>query len=311
MAFHHTQLAGIVTATPSAVRPDGTIDRAAVAKLANHVAEGGSSGIAPIGGTGEYTALTPGQRLGVLEATIEAVDGRIPVIAGILSPGIGDVLAAAKDYGRAGADMLMVVTPYYARPSTDGVVDYFRAIADATDLPIMLYEIPYRTGVQLDADTVARLVDEAGVVAMKTCSHDLAYQTRVMELIGTKATVLTGEENVFPAHVAIGAKGGFLASSILFPGAWRYLHSLAKDGHMPEARAFHRRLMPFVTMLYREHNPAPLRAALEILGMPQGDCLLPLRPASSETRRILETSLPKAFELEAEAKSALAESPTQ
>src|SRR5690606_12235077 len=109
-------------------------------------------------------------------------------------------------------------------PGGDGVVDYYKAMSDATDLPLMLYEIPYRTGIQLDADTVARLVDETGVVAMKTCSHDLAYQMRIMELIGSRATVLTGEENVFPAHVAIGAKGGFLASSILFPHAWRYLY---------------------------------------------------------------------------------------
>lgn len=307
MTFHHSQIAGIVTATPSPVKADGTVDRTAVSRLVDYIVEGGSSAIAPVGGTGEYTALTPKQRLAVLEATIEAAAGRIPVIAGILSPGIGDTLAAARDFAEAGADMLMVVTPYYARPGSDGIVDYYRAVADATDRPIMLYEIPYRTGVQLEADTVARLVEEAGVVAMKTCSHDLAYQTRVMELIGNKATVLTGEENVFPAHVAIGARGGFLASSILFPSAWRHLNRLASTGRMEEALAFHRRLMPFVTMLYREHNPAPLRAALEILGMPHGDCLPPLRPASAETRQMLAANLPKAFELEAEAKSALAE----
>lgn len=304
--FHHSRLEGIVTATPTPVRADGSIDRAAAAAVAQHVVAGGASAIAPIGGTGEYTALTPKQRRDMLEATVEAVAGRIPVIAGVLSPGIGEALAATRDFTAAGADMIMLVTPYYARPTGDGVIDYYKAVGDATDLPIMLYEIPYRTGVQLAAETVERLVDEAGVVAMKTCSHDLAYQGRIMELIGDKATVLTGEENVFPAHVAIGAKGGFLASSLLFPRAWEYLYRLAASGRRAEAVAFHRRLMPHVAMLYREHNPGPLKAALDILGMPQGDCLPPLRSACAETRELLKTHLPDALKIEAEAAAALA-----
>ncbi len=306
MAFHHSQLEGIVTATPTPVRPDGRLDRAAAEAVAEHVVKGGARAIAPIGGTGEYTALTPAQRREMLEITVGAVAGRIPVIAGVLSPGLGEALAATRDFTAAGADMIMLVTPYYARPGEEGVVDYYKAVADATHLPVMLYEIPYRTGVQLSAETVGRLVDEAGVVAMKTCSPDLAYQMRIMERIGDKATVLTGEENVFPAHVAIGAKGGFLASSLLFPRAWEYLYRLCAAGRRAEALALHRRLMPYVSMLYREHNPVPLRAALDILGMPQGDALPPLRPASAETRRLLETHLPEALKIEAEAAAALA-----
>ena len=306
MPFHHSRLEGIVTATPTPLRADGTVDRAAAAAVANHVVEGGATGIAPIGGTGEYIALTPAQRREMLDVTLETVAGRTPVIAGVLSPGLGDALAAVRDCTAAGADMIMVVTPYYYRPTGDGVVDYYKAMSDATDLPLMLYEIPYRTGVQLNADTVARLVDETRVVAMKTCSPDLVYQMKIMELIGDKATVLTGEEAVFPAHVAIGAKGGFLASSLLLPRAWQYLYRLASTGRNAEAVAFHRRLMPYVSLLYREHNPAPLRAALEILGMPQGECLPPLRSASDETRRLLETHLPEALRIEAEARAALA-----
>lgn len=307
MAFHHSQLEGIVTATPTPVRPDGTIDTEGAAAVALHVVNGGgASAIAPIGGTGEYTALTLRHRQSMLDITVETVAGRLPVIAGVLSPGLGEALEAVKAYSRSGADMIMLVTPYYARPTADGTVDYYKAIADATDLPLMLYEIPYRTGVQLAAETVGRIVEEAGVVAMKTCSHDLSYQMRVMELIGEKATVLTGEENVFPAHVAIGAKGGFLASSLLFPRAWQYLYKLAAEGRNAEAVTFHRRLMPYVTMLYREHNPAPIKAALDIIGMPQGECLAPLRSASDETRQLLQLKLPEAMKIEAEASAALA-----
>ncbi|MBL4919276.1 dihydrodipicolinate synthase family protein [Szabonella alba] len=301
MTFNHRALEGIVSATPTPLRADGTLDQAMVAMLAEHVVQGGATAIAPNGGTGEYTALTPAQRREMLEATVASVAGRIPVIAGVLSPGIGEALEATRDAVSAGADMIMLVTPYYARPTPQGVVDYYKAVADVTDLPLMLYEIPYRTGIQLDADTVMRLVEEAGVVAMKTCSHDLAYQMRVMAAIGDRATILTGEENVFPAHVAIGAKGGFLASSLLFPKAWQYLYRLCASGQMAEAATFHRRLMPYVTMLYREHNPTALRAALALCDMPHGDCLPPLRPASAETIAMLTTELPAALRLEAEA----------
>ena len=306
MGFHHSRLEGIVSATPTPLRSDGALDHAMVAKLAGHVVKGGASAIAPNGGTGEYTALTPAQRREMLEATVEAVAGRIPVIAGVLSPGIGEAIAATRDATAAGVDMIMLVTPYHARPGVDSVVDYFKAVADVTELPVMLYEIPYRTGIQLEAETVARLVDEAGVVAMKTCSHDLGYQMRVMEAIGDRATILTGEENVFPAHVAIGAKGGFLASSLLFPKAWQYLYHLCANGEMAAAAAFHRRLMPFVGMIYREHNPTALRAALALCDMPHGDCLPPLRPASAETVAVLTAGLPAALQLEAEAAHLLA-----
>lgn len=300
-------LKGIVTATPTPVAADGSIDVSAATAVAEHVVAGNATGIAPVGGTGEATALTPEQRLRMLEITVEAVNGRIPVIPGILSPGIGEALAAARDFATAGADMLMVVTPYYARATQGGIVDYYKAISDAVDLPIMLYEIPYRTGIQLEAETTAALGRETRVTAMKACSPDLPYQMRCVALAGADIDILTGEENVYPAHVAMGARGGVLASSLLFPNAWNYLHALAAGGRNAEATAFHRRLMPYVSMLYREHNPGPLRAALDIVGMPQGECLPPLRPASEETKTVLAAQLPDAFRLEDEARALLAE----
>ncbi|WP_108262143.1 dihydrodipicolinate synthase family protein [Mangrovicoccus ximenensis] len=212
----------------------------------------------------------------MLDVTLEAVAGRVPVIAGILSPGLGDTLEAARACEAAGADMLMVVTPYYARPTQAGIVDYYKAVSDAVALPLMLYEIPYRTGIDLAPETVEALGNETRVTAMKACSPSLPQQMKVVELAGGKIDILTGEENVYPMHVAMGAKGGVLATSCLFPRTWALLHRLAASGQMAEATALHRRLMPVVSALYAEHNPVPLRAALEILGQPQGAPLPPL-----------------------------------
>lgn len=299
------RLSGIVTATPTPVLSDGQIDKRTVEKLATFLVASGADGIAPIGGTGEYTALTVEQRLAMLEHTVEAIAGRIPVLAGILSPGLGETLTAARSYAKAGADMLMIVTPYYARPTPAGFVDYFKRISDAVDKPIMLYEIPYRTGISLTAETIEAMSRETRITAMKACNQDLAHQVKTVELVGSRIDILTGEENVFPTHIAMGARGGVLASSCLFPKAWALIDKLATGGRLPEATQWHRRLMPYVSMLYREHNPGPIRAALEIIGLPHGECLPPLLPASAETRVLLKQNLPKAMAMEAEAREAL------
>ncbi len=306
MATSPDLLSGIITATPTPVLQDGSIDTKAAANLANRLVAAGADGLAPIGGTGEYTALTVEQRQTMLDVTLQAVAGRIPVVAGILSPGVGETLAAAKAYAAAGADMLVIVTPYYARPTQAGFVDYYKRISDAVDKPIMLYEIPYRTGISLTAETIDALVGQTRITAMKACSHDLAHQVKTVELVGNRIAILTGEENVYPVHIAMGARGGLLASSCLYPKAWARLHALASSGRMTEATALHRRLMPHVAMLYREHNPAPIRAAFEIVGMPHGECLPPLMPASAETRALLKANLPAAMALEAEAAEAQA-----
>ena len=295
-----SRLEGIVTATPTPLSADGAINGRVVAPLVDRILMAPCAGIAPVGGTGEATALTPAQRREMLELTVAAVNGRAPVIPGILSPGIGEALATADDFAAAGADMLMVVTPYYARATPEGIVDYYKALSDRTDLPLMLYEIPYRTGISLDAQTVEMLAKETRITAMKACNGSLPQQMKVIELAGADIDVLTGEENVFPAHRAIGARGGFLASSCLFPHAWARLQALCSEGRMAEALTFHQKLMPYVSMLYREHNPIPLRAALDLLDLPHGTCLPPLRPASQDTRDMLARELPKALALEAD-----------
>ena len=289
---------GIITATPTPVAGSGDVDAAAVTKLAEHLVSEGAAGIAPVGGTGEYVSLTPRQRLQMVDATLEAVGGRVPVIPGVLSPGFGETLTTCRDFVAAGADALLVVTPYYARPTQEGIVDYFKKLSDAVDADLMLYEIPYRTGISLSPETVDVLARQTRIVAMKACNQDLSVQLRAVELAGAEISILTGEENVFPLHVAMGARGGLLATSCLFPRIWAELYRLASARQLDQAKALHAEIMPTINLLYREHNPGPLKAALAISGFPAGEVLTPLLPVSEETRQLLMKSLPVAFERE-------------
>lgn len=294
-------ITGIVTATPTPLRPDATVDAASVHDLARHLVAAGAAGIAPIGGTGEYTALTAKQRTAMVAHTVEAVDGAVPVIAGLLSPGLGDTIAAGRDALAAGADALMVVTPYYSRPVQEGIADYFKQLSDTLDADLMLYEIPYRTGIALTPETVARIADTTRVVAMKACNQNLSQQIRVVAAAGDKIAVLSGEEDVFPLHVAMGARGGVLATSCVFPRLWQRIFEAARYGALARAKHLHAELMPVVDLLFSEHNPAPLKAVLAQLGHPAGDVLPPLRPASAGLQAKLAELIPRIRELEAQA----------
>lgn len=289
---------GIISATPTPLNAAGDVDAAAVRKLAEHLVSEGADGLCPVGGTGEYVSLTPKQRRQMVDATIEATAGRVPVIPGVLSPGFGECVATSREFVAAGASALLVVTPYYARPTQEGIVDYFKKLSDTVDADLMLYEIPYRTGIALRPETVDALARQTRVVAMKACNQDLSVQVRAMELAGAEISILTGEENVFPLHVAMGARGGLLATSCLFPRIWRELYRLASGGRLDEAKALHAEIMPTVNLLYREHNPGPIKAALTMSGFPSGEVIAPLLPISEETRQLLANALPATFERE-------------
>ncbi len=260
--------------------------------------ECGITGLLPIGGTGEFTALTDAQRLSMLEVTISAAAGRVPVVASVLHPGLQDTIRAARDYIRAGADSVMVVTPFYSRATQQGIVDYFRRVSDAVDGDIVLYEIPYRTGVSLQPETVQKIVEQTRTVAMKACNPDLQQQMRVAQAVGDKIAILSGEESVFPMHVAMGAVGGMLAGSNIFPRSWTRIFELAAAADLPAATSLHAQLMPATDALYSEPNPGPLKAALRLLGMDQGVLLEPLVWASDACIGRLQQLLPAALALE-------------
>jgi 4-hydroxy-tetrahydrodipicolinate synthase len=225
------------------------------------------------------------------EATVDAAAGRVPVVAGVLSTGFREAVSAGCDALVAGADAIMLLTPFYTIGTQTGIRDYFKAYRDAVDAPIVLYEIPRRTNVALSADTIAAMVEDESVIGMKHCNPDFDQFIRVMQMVGDKMAVLSGEENLFPAHAALGAAGGVLATSNLFPDAWTSIFELFRKGDVAKAMRRHAEIFPLIDIIFSEPNPGPLKAALAMRGIPVGSVLPPLRGPSKETLTGLKDGL--------------------
>ncbi|KAB2845777.1 MAG: 4-hydroxy-tetrahydrodipicolinate synthase [Hyphomicrobiaceae bacterium] len=291
MTLKRTMIHGILPALTTPLDAKGHVDAKAVAKQVDYVIAGGASGLVPVGGTGEYTALTPKERVAMVELTVAAARRRVPVIAGVLSPGLGEAIEAGRAFLQAGADGLMVIAPFYITPTQKGIRDYFKACADAVGGPVMLYEIPYRTGVALKAETIAEIAGDGSIVGMKASNPDMAQLTRVLALCGETINVASGEEMLFPTAIALGAVGGVLATADILPRSWMQIFDLARNGNLKAALAKHAALAPFLAAVFAECNPGPLKAAQGIAGIQVGPVLCPLRPPAAALVKEMEALL--------------------
>ena len=283
MSITATTLRGIITATPTPFAEDGRVDGDVMRSHIEFLIERGAAGLAPLGGTGEYPALSSQEREQVVKWSVEAAKGRIPVIAGVLSPGFADAVQAGLAARAAGADALMVVTPFYALGSDAGIRSYFERYRRAVDLPIVLYEIPRRTNVELSAETIAAMAADGSIIGMKYSGGDFAKLTRLIHQASDKLAVLSGEEPLFPAAIALGAVGGVLALSNLDPAPWARIQALVEAGEMAQALQLHQRYAPLADAVYAEMNPVGLKAALQQRGFAFGAARLPLLPATQQT----------------------------
>lgn len=295
------QYAGILTAVPTPLDASDRFHAAPLRQLIANLVAANADGIVPLGGSGEYTSLTAAERLRVVEASLDAGADKLHVVPGVLSPGLGDAIDNAKAFVAAGAKALMVVTPYYFRPTQQGILDYYKRFSDEVDADIILYEIPYRTGVSLHYETVDKLADMTRVVGIKACNPDLAQQMRAAELARSKIAILTGEEDVMPLHVAMGAVGAIIVSSNLIPKQWAKVLRLAMNGQLAEAIALHASLRPLIDAMFAEPNPAGVKAALKLQGLDFGGILAPLSGASDALRSRLADVLGPLVAREAEA----------
>jgi 4-hydroxy-tetrahydrodipicolinate synthase len=291
MALTKDRLTGIFTALVTPFDREGNVDSGAAKRLVEHCIAKGTAGLVPNGGTGEYAAMTPGERARMVEATVAAAAGRVPVVAGVLATGFREAVAAGKDALAIGADAVMLITPYYTIGTQAGIRDYFKAYKDAVRLPIVLYEIPRRTNVALTANTIAGMAEDGSIIGMKHCNPDFDQFIRVMQAVGDKIAVLCGEENLFPAQVALGARGGVLATSNLFPEIWTGILDLFRKGDIAGAMRQHARIFPLLDTIFSESNPGPLKAALRMSGIPVGSVLPPLRDPSEATLKALSERL--------------------
>lgn len=291
MSLVAADLKGVFPAIVTPFDPNGKFDPAGMAALIDRMFTAGAAGIVPLGGTGEYTALSPAERITVIETSVAAAKGRGKVIAGILSPGFEESAETGKAFAAAGVDALMVVTPYYVISGQPGLLDYYRRMRDAVGVPLVLYEIPSRTNVSFSPETVATLADEGVAVGIKYSNYDMVKFTRVMAAAGDKMAVMSGEDSLLAAHMMLGAPGAILATANVYPEHWVNFFNRATAGDFTAVATLQKALYPMIDAFFCEPNPGPLKKAMALNGHDVGSVRTPLVDVSPETEARLKRAM--------------------
>jgi len=286
-----SRLRGILPAIPTPVNADDTINISAAKALLAYLLKQGIDGLVPLGGTGEYGALSRAERVKMAQLCVETVAGKVPVIPGVLDPGFHDALQAGQAFADVGADALLVLTPYYTTPTQAGIRDYFLRYADESPLPILIYEIPYRTRIAIAPEVLHELSRHERIIGMKACNTDMYHFLRTVAGVDGSFAVLSGEDSLFPLHVAAGAKGGIVVTASLLPRAWRHIYELASAGQTAEALQVHRQLIPLMDMAFAETNPGPMKSVMDLIGVNAPRVLDPLVPPAAELQARLRAEV--------------------
>ena len=275
---------------------DGAVAYDELKKFVNFQIKGGVSGIVPVGTTGESPTVTHEEHLEVISSTIEAADGRVPVIAGTGSNSTREAIDMTQAADQAGADGFLLVAPYYNRPTQEGLYQHFAQVAEATDKPIILYSIPGRCGIEISVKVMERLRAKYPHVAhIKEAGGSVDRVDQIISALGKDMTVLSGDDSLTLPFMAVGAKGVISVASNLYPKQISQLVALALKEDYVKARALHRRLYPVFKTIFIESNPSPIKFALAQAGIIGSDEVrLPLSPLSAEGRKVLGATL-KAF----------------
>lgn len=242
-------------------------------------------------GAGEFVNLTDDERKRVLDITIEQAKGRVPVIMGVLGISTRHSLSLLKYARNAGADGALLVPPYYIKPSTEGTYTYFKELAEESELPIILYNNPGRTGVNLDPALVKRLIDVRGIVGIKECNRDLAQFCEMVRIAGDKFSVLSGDDDYLYAGLLHGSRGAIMAETNLAPKAFLKVYDEFRKGDIEEARKAHFRLLSLFKALRIQNHPGPVKEAMAMVGMPVGPARKPLHPMTNEERARVREAL--------------------
>jgi len=285
------RLEGAITALVTPFDGSGDVDVRALRELVAWQVDAGIDGLAPCGTTGEGATLTPDEQQRVIATVVEAAGGRVPVVAGCGTNDTRRTVEGARRAEAAGADALLVVTPYYNKPNASGMVAHYEAVAAATPLPVVVYNVPGRTGQNLGVELTLRLAQVPGVVAVKEASGSLEQIAAILERRRSGFAVLSGDDQLALPTVALGAEGLVSVVSNVAPGETAALLAAARSGALDEARAIHYRLLPLMRANFLESNPVPVKAALGLLGRCRDAVRAPLGPADPRTVQELQRAL--------------------
>ncbi len=255
---------------------EGKVDESALRELIEFQIANGTDGIVPCGTTGESSTLSHDEHDRVIEITIDAAKKRVPVIAGTGSNSTTEALRLTKHAHEAGADGALMVCPYYNRPTQEGLYQHFKIIAESVPIPIVPYNIPSRTGVNLMPETVARLAKISNIVGIKEASGSLKQMQDVISLCGKKFAVLSGDDFFTFPLLSIGGKGVISVVSNIVPADMAAMIDSFVAGEIKKAEEMHHRLVPLIDSLFIETNPVPVKAALSMMGKISYDVRLPM-----------------------------------
>ncbi len=286
-----SRLRGAITALVTPFDEAGRVDEGALAALAGWQVEQGIHGIAPCGTTGEGATLTDDEHGRVIAVVAEAVAGRVPVVAGCGSNDTRRTVEGARRAADAGADALLVVSPYYNKPNRSGMVAHYRAVAEATDLPVMVYNVPGRTGQNLGAELVLELAEIDGISSVKEASGDLDQIATILASRPPGFGVFSGDDSLALPTVALGADGVVSVVGNEAPGPMAAMLDAALAGELSRARELHYRLLPLMRANFAESNPVPVKTALGILGRCREDLRAPLGAPTAATRKVIRDAL--------------------
>jgi 4-hydroxy-tetrahydrodipicolinate synthase len=282
---------GCGTALVTPFKADGSLDEAGVSRLAKRQIDAGIHFLVPCGTTGEVPTLTEAEQLRVVELVIKEAKGRVPVLAGAGGYNTHEVIEAGRRMRAAGADGILSVTPYYNKPTPEGLYQHYSAISDGVGLPIVVYNVPGRTGVNVDPATLVRLSSIANVVAVKEASGNVTQMCEVCAAVPDDFIVLSGDDALTLPLMAVGGRGIISVASNEIPAEMSRMVELAERGDFAGARAMHQRLLPLMQINFIESNPIPVKSAMAILGLLEEVYRLPMVPPRAASKQRIEAVL--------------------
>jgi len=289
----HPMFTGTGTALVTPFRRDGLLDEPTLRTLIKRQMDAGVNFLVPCGTTGESPTLTHQEHLRVVEIAVELAKGKVPVLAGAGGYNTHEVITLARELADLGANGILSVTPYYNKPTQEGLYQHFRAIAEAVSLPIILYSVQGRTGVNIEPATVARLSQIENIIGIKEASGNISQMATILNAVPEDFLVLSGDDAITLPLISLGGRGVISVASNEIPAEMARLTRLALAGDFEGARQIHRRFLPLMEINFIESNPIPVKTALAEMGLLEAVWRLPLVAAKPENRAriraVLET----------------------
>ena len=289
----NTIFTGMATAIVTPMHTDGSIDYEALGRFVEFQIGSGINGLVVMGTTGENATIEPEDQKKVIAYTVEKVAGRVPVIAGTGTNNTEHVLHNTRNACQVGADAVLVVTPYYNKATQNGLVTHFTAVADESTLPVILYNVPGRTGCNLLPKTVAKLSEHPNIAAIKEATGSLAQMIEIMHLCGDKIDVYSGEDGLTVPMMAMGAKGTISVLSNVAPRQSVAMTDACLRGDYAAAAKMQCDLLPLINALFSEVNPIPAKAATAAMGFGADALRLPLTSMEEQNRAVLFAEMRK------------------